>query len=97
VAVRSLSQGYQMVYFQTKNPILGKFWRVLLVYFMAVWYRYFTANWWIWWSFCTYILWLFDIFFLILIRWTKKNLATLVWGRHLKFFIIWRLEGTTTR
>jgi hypothetical protein len=30
-----------MVYFQTKNPNLGKFWRALhwkrLVYFMAIW------------------------------------------------------------
>jgi hypothetical protein len=34
-------RGCQMVYFQTKNPILGKFWRVLqwkmLVYFVAIW------------------------------------------------------------
>jgi hypothetical protein len=34
-------QGCQMSYFQTKNPNLGKFWRVLqwkmLVYFMAIW------------------------------------------------------------
>jgi hypothetical protein len=33
-------QGCQMVYFQTKNPHLGKFWRVLqwkmLVYFVAI-------------------------------------------------------------
>jgi hypothetical protein len=33
-------QGCQMAYFQTKNPTLGKFWRVLqwkmLVYFMAI-------------------------------------------------------------
>jgi hypothetical protein len=39
-----------MVYFQTKNPKLGKFWRVLqwkmLVYFMAIWY--------ILWSFCIF-------------------------------------------
>jgi hypothetical protein len=44
------TQGCQMVYFQTKNPDLGKFRRVLqwkmlvylndtyLVYFMAIWY-----------------------------------------------------------
>jgi hypothetical protein len=25
------TQGYQMVYFQTKNPILGIFWRVLVL------------------------------------------------------------------
>jgi hypothetical protein len=34
-------QGCQMVSFQTKNPNLGKFWRVLdwkmLIYFMAIW------------------------------------------------------------
>jgi hypothetical protein len=45
---RSLTQGCQMACFQTKNPNLGKFWRVLqwkmLVYFMAnclftdIWY-----------------------------------------------------------
>jgi hypothetical protein len=32
-----------MVYFQTKNPNLGKFWRTLkrkmLVYFMTIWYN----------------------------------------------------------
>jgi hypothetical protein len=37
----SLSQGCQMVYFQTQIPILGKFWMVVkwkeLVYFMALW------------------------------------------------------------
>jgi hypothetical protein len=37
----SLHQGCQMVCFQTKIPILGKFWRVLkwkiLVYFMTIW------------------------------------------------------------
>jgi hypothetical protein len=34
-------QGCQMVYFQTKNPNWGKFWRALewkmFVYFMTVW------------------------------------------------------------
>jgi hypothetical protein len=34
-------QGCQMVCFQTKNPNLGKFWRVflwkILVYFMTIW------------------------------------------------------------
>jgi hypothetical protein len=37
-------QGCQMVYFQTKNPKLGKFWRVLqrkiLIHFMFIWYIY---------------------------------------------------------
>jgi hypothetical protein len=35
------AQGCQMVNFKTKNPNLGKFWRILswktLVYFMAIW------------------------------------------------------------
>jgi hypothetical protein len=39
---RARHQGCQMVYFKTKNPNLGKFWRVLewerLVYTMAIWY-----------------------------------------------------------
>jgi hypothetical protein len=43
-------QGFQMAYFQAKNPNMGKFRRVLrwqvLVYFAAIWY----------------ILWLFGIF-----------------------------------
>jgi hypothetical protein len=62
-------------YFQTKNPNLGKFLRVLqwtiylhthifnchLVYFVAFWY----------------ILWLFGILFAVLVCCTKKNLANL--------------------
>jgi hypothetical protein len=40
-AAQNPNQGCQMVYFQTKNPNLGKFWRVLqwktLVY-MSTWY-----------------------------------------------------------
>jgi hypothetical protein len=56
-------QGCLMVCFQTKNPNLGKFWRVLqwkiLVYFMIIWsilrpleifyghLVYFVANWYI--------------------------------------------------
>jgi hypothetical protein len=56
--------------FQTKNPNLGKFWRVYqamgdvgifyghLVYFMAIWYIlvYFTAIWYISWHFGTLFL-----------------------------------------
>jgi hypothetical protein len=58
-----LNQGCQMVYYQTKNTNLGKFWRVLhrkmLVSFMAIWsiswllgifygnLVYFTARWYI--------------------------------------------------
>jgi hypothetical protein len=41
-SVQSVSQGCQMALFQTKNPDLDKFWRVLqwkmLVYLMAIWY-----------------------------------------------------------
>jgi hypothetical protein len=42
VSSEDMDQGCQMVCFQTKNPDLGKFWRVLLwkilVYFMTIWY-----------------------------------------------------------
>jgi hypothetical protein len=35
-----VQQGCQMVYFETKNPNLGKFWRTLewkmLIYFMGI-------------------------------------------------------------
>jgi hypothetical protein len=56
-------QGCQMVYFQTKNPSLGKFWRVLqwkmgtgifygqFVNFPVIWYMYLMALWYILWSF----------------------------------------------
>jgi hypothetical protein len=64
-----------MVCFQTKNPNLGTFWRVLqwkiLAYFMIIWSilrQYFRAIW--------YILWFFGIFFPILVFCTKENLAT---------------------
>jgi hypothetical protein len=37
-----VNRGCQMVYFQTKNPNLGKFWRALewkmLVYSIVIWY-----------------------------------------------------------
>jgi hypothetical protein len=53
-------QGCQMVYFQTKNLNLGKFWRVfqwkVLVYVMAIWY----------------ILWSIGIFFTVFVCCTKK-------------------------
>jgi hypothetical protein len=59
-------QGRQMVYFQTDNPNLGKFWRILLMEDVGIFYGrlvyifyfhlvYFEAIW--------YILWLFGIFF----------------------------------
>jgi hypothetical protein len=75
----SPAKGCQMVCFQTKNPNLDKFWRVLLwkmlVYFMTIWsilrpleilyghLVYFVVIWYI---------------FPVLVFWTKKNLATLV-------------------
>jgi hypothetical protein len=38
----ALAQGCQMVFFQTKNPKLGQFWRALqwkmLINFMDIWY-----------------------------------------------------------
>jgi hypothetical protein len=74
----SLSQGCQMVYFQTKNLNLGKFWRALerkmLLNYMTIWIFfghlvYFMAIW--------YSLYSFGIFFPFWYVWTKKNLATL--------------------
>jgi hypothetical protein len=60
-----------MAYFQTKNPNLGKFWRVLewegLVYYLAMW------N--ILWVYV--ILWQFGTFSPVLVYFVKKNLATL--------------------
>jgi hypothetical protein len=69
-----LQHGCQMAYFQTKNPNLDKFWRVLdiglfychLVYFVVLWYIL-----WYFGIFCGtlvffvvlwYILWYFGIF-----------------------------------
>jgi hypothetical protein len=63
-----------MVYFQTKNPKLGKFWRVLqwkmLVYFMV----YFTAI-----QFYGRFVYFVVIWFLfsVLVYCAKKNLAAL--------------------
>jgi hypothetical protein len=71
-------QGCQMVCFQTKNPNLGKFWRVIdwkmLIYFMAIW------N--ILWRFGIIYDHLVHIFFIwyifpVLVSCNKKNLATL--------------------
>jgi hypothetical protein len=64
----SKHQGCQMVCFQTKNPDLGKFWRVLqwkiLVYFMTIWS-------------ILLFLWLFGILSPVLVFCTKKNLASI--------------------
>jgi hypothetical protein len=67
-----------MVWFQTENPNLGKFWRALdwkrLIYFMAIWtilwrFGYFMTIWYILYSFCA--------FFPVWVSRTKKYLATL--------------------
>jgi hypothetical protein len=71
-------QGCQMVYFRTKNPNFGIFWRVLqwklLVYFMAIW-SIFRPFWYILWRlgiFCNHL-----VIFPVLVYCTTKNLATL--------------------
>jgi hypothetical protein len=71
--------GCQVVYFHTKNPNLGIFWRGLdwkmLVYFTTLWNILLGLF------YGRYSLWSFAIFFLFWYVWTNKNLATL----HLKF------------
>jgi hypothetical protein len=86
-AASHLEQGCQMAYFQTKNPNLGKFWRVLqwkmLVYLMTFWSTYFTAignNLWPFGIFCSHL-----VYFPVLVWCTKKNLATLIWNRVASF------------
>jgi hypothetical protein len=45
-SLERLSQGCQMVYFQTKNPNSGQFWRAfdgkMWIYFIATWLGYFS-------------------------------------------------------
>jgi hypothetical protein len=71
-----------MVYFQTPNPNLGKFWRAsewkLLVYFMTI--CNILRPFGIIYGRLVYVhnLGSFGIFFLIWYVWTKKNLATLI-------------------
>jgi hypothetical protein len=70
--------GCQMAHFETKNPNLGKFWRVLqwtmLVYFIVmvnfIAFFDFVAIW--------DIFWLFGVFLTVLVWCTETNLATLV-------------------
>jgi hypothetical protein len=67
-----------MAFYQTKNPDLAKFWRVLQWKMLA----YFTAIWSVFRPFWS-ILWLFGIFYGSLVYFSpvwyvKKNLATLV-------------------
>jgi hypothetical protein len=71
-------KGCQMVYFRTKNPNLGKFWRTLewkmLVYFMVFWNILRTLG-----IFYAHLATLcsFGIFSPVLVYCVKKNLATL--------------------
>jgi hypothetical protein len=76
-------QGCQMVFFETKNPNLGKFWRVLQlkisVYFMPNWsilgsFGIFCSN-------LVYLKVLWNIF-PVLMFCAKRNLATLIPCRH---------------
>jgi hypothetical protein len=74
-----IQQGCQMVYFQTKNPILSKFRRALdwkmLIHFTAIWniLRIFGI-------FYDHLVHLcsFGTLFQVLVSCTKKNLATLI-------------------
>jgi hypothetical protein len=71
-------QDCQMVYFQTKNPILGKFFRGLqlkgLAYFMSIWHI--LRRFGIIYGHLVYF-WLICIFSTVLVSITEKNLATL--------------------
>jgi hypothetical protein len=69
---RDFQQGCQMVYFQTKNPNLGRGfeWKMMLYFCSICHLPYFMANW--------YIFWLFGIFCPALVSCRKKNLATLI-------------------
>jgi hypothetical protein len=77
-----IQQGCQMVYFQTKNPILSKFRRALdwkmLIHFTAIWniLRIFGI-------FYDHLVHLcsFGTLFQVLVSCTKKNLATLIFWR----------------
>jgi hypothetical protein len=77
----AMGQGCQMVYFQTKSPNLGKFWRVLqwkmLVYFMSVWNISLPFA--ILYGHLVHFLLIWYIFS-VLVCSSKSNLATLTWG-----------------
>jgi hypothetical protein len=82
IQVISISvQGCQMVYFQTKNPNLGKFWRALewalLVYFMVIWNILRPFGICIFWPLGNVgVIWYISP---VLVYCVKKNLATLSW------------------
>jgi hypothetical protein len=73
-----LQHGCQIVYFQTKNPNLGKFWRVLqwkmFVYFMSIWSILLPFG-----IFYTNLVHFLVIWYIfpVLVCGSKKNLATL--------------------
>jgi hypothetical protein len=70
-------QGCQMAYFQTRNPDLGKFWRILqwkmLIYLMTIWSIIRQFN-----LFVVCILMVVWHIFTLLVCCANKNLATLV-------------------
>jgi hypothetical protein len=83
-------QGCQMVCFQTKNPYLGKFWRVLLwkilVYFMTIWSILGHLE--IFYGHLVYVVLIWYIF-PALVFCTKKNLATQQDRLFLSDWFIW--------
>jgi hypothetical protein len=76
-----VGQGCQMVYFQTKNLSLGKFWRALnwkqLVYCMVIWSIFRPFG--IFYGTLVYFVVIWYIFS-VLVYCTTKNLATLMYG-----------------
>jgi hypothetical protein len=72
------NQGCQMVYFQTKNPNLGKFLSALdgkmLIYFEAIWNILQTFG--IFYGHLLHFVFIWS-FFPVLVSCTKNNLATL--------------------
>jgi hypothetical protein len=79
VDIMDLQRGCQMVYFQAKNPTLGKFLRALdfklLMYFIAVWNICQTFG--IFFDHLVHFVFIWYIF-PVLASCTKKNLATLI-------------------
>jgi hypothetical protein len=69
-----------MVYFQTENPNLGTFWRVLawqmLLYFTIIWNIFMAIlhNLWQFGIVCGHLVYLFPFWYV----WTKKHLAATV-------------------
>jgi hypothetical protein len=89
-----------MVYFQTKNPYLGIFWRALeytiLVFFepLGIFYNYlvcFMAIWYILWSFGIYLLWSFGKYCGHLVYTYCGHLVYIVVIWYLYIVVIWYL------